>query len=362
MISLAQLIVFSFISFLISFLLFPVIIKIFKQLKWFDTPGTHKIHSEHVPSMGGVAILMAASLALLMALPLQQWIGFKYFFISIALMFLIGLRDDVLALSPRQKLFSQFLPVFVLVFLDRDILISFYGLISEKPFPLPLAYFISLLTVIIISNAYNLIDGIDGLAGAVGILASFFFGTWFYVAEQPYLALIALCFCGALVAFLLFNWQPSSIFMGDTGALMVGLLLAFLAIRFININYALPEGHLGKFSASISTAFCVLIVPVFDTLRVIVLRLRNLGSPFRADQRHLHHRLLAMGFSHAGAVTRLSGMNLFFIAIALGLKSQPDKVLLPILVGICLLISFVLKWKEPLSVNIKENAQTSRSA
>ncbi len=102
-------------------------------------------------------------------------------------MFLIGLRDDVLALSPRQKLFSQFLPVIVLVFLDNVVLVSLYGFVKDVNFSWPVAYLVSVFTVIIITNAYNLIDGIDGLAGSIGILALFFYGTWFYVAGQPYL-------------------------------------------------------------------------------------------------------------------------------------------------------------------------------
>lgn len=356
MISLTRLVIFSFTSFLISFLLFPVIIKIFKQLKWFDTPGTHKIHSDFVPSMGGVSILTGSLLALLMALPLQQWINMKYFFISVALMFLIGLRDDVLALSPRQKLFSQFLPVFVLVFLDNIKLMSLYGLVQESYFPTPVSYFLSLFTVIIVTNAYNLIDGIDGLAGTIGFLVLFFFGIWFYMADQPFLSLIALCIAGSLVAFLFFNWQPSSIFMGDTGALTVGLILSYLAIRFINHNYQLPEGHLAKFNASISTAICVLIIPVFDTFRVIVLRLRNLQSPFHADRNHLHHRLLGWGLSHASAVKWITGLNIFFIVIALLFKSQPDHIVLPVVVVLCLLITVTLKWRQRSSLNSITNA------
>ncbi len=356
MISISRLVIFSFVSFLIAFLLFPVIIKIFKQLKWFDSPGTHKIHSDFVPSMGGVTILAGASLALLMGLPLQQWIVMRYFFISVALMFLIGLRDDVLALSPRQKLFSQFLPVFVLVFLDNVILHSFYGLTPDLVFPSPFAYFITLFTVIIITNAYNLIDGIDGLAGTVGFLALFFFGTWFYLAGHSFLSLIALCFAGALVAFLFFNWQPSRIFMGDTGALTVGLILSYFAIRFINLNYNLPDDHLVKFNATISTAVCVLIIPVFDTLRVIILRLRIMQSPFHADRNHLHHRLLSLGLTHAGAVKWIALINVSFIILAFLLKSQPDTVLLPIVVIICLIISFVLKKGEPTPQNSITNA------
>jgi UDP-GlcNAc:undecaprenyl-phosphate/decaprenyl-phosphate GlcNAc-1-phosphate transferase len=339
-----QLIVFPFIAFLISFLIFPVIIKIFKKLNWFDTSGTHKIHSAFVPSMGGIPILIGAVLALLMALPLQQWIVMKYFFISVALMFLIGLRDDVLALSPRQKLFSQFLPVFVLIFLDQVILNSFYDLSKESVFPMPVSYLVTFLTVIIIANGYNLIDGIDGLAGSIGFLVLFFFGVWNYMAEQPFLSLIALCFAGTLFAFLLFNWQPSSIFMGDTGALTMGLILSFFAIRFINHNFQLPQGHVAKFNGSISTAVCVLIIPLFDTLRVIILRLRHGQSPFHADRNHIHHRFLSLGLSHAEAVKWIFAINVFMIGLCLLLKSQSDTIILPLVIISCLIINFVLKW------------------
>lgn len=356
MMPLTRIVIFSFISFLISFLLFPVIIKIFKHLKWFDSPGTHKIHSDFVPSMGGVAIMVGTTIALLMVLPLQQWIIMKYFFVSVALMFLIGLRDDVLALSPRQKLFSQFLPVFVLVFLDNVTLGSLYGLAGESSFPLPVMYIVSLFTVIIISNAYNLIDGIDGLAGTIGFLALLFFGVWFYLAGQPYLSLLALTFAGSMAAFLLFNWQPSSIFMGDTGALTVGLILSFFAVRFINYNFQLPEGQPVKFSASVSTSICVLIIPLFDTLRVIILRIRNGQSPFHADRKHLHHRLLASGLTHAGTVKWLAGVNIFFIALALLLKSQPDFIVLPIAILLCLLMSFGLKRQQQSISNSQTNA------
>lgn len=339
----SRLLIFSFIAFLISFLTFPVIIKLFRQLKWFESHGTHKIHSDYVPSMGGVAILIGTLLALLMGLPLQQWIAMKYFFISVALMFLIGLRDDVLALTPRQKLFSQFLPVFVLIFLDNVILGSFYDMTDGESFIVPVTYFVSILTVIIISNAYNLIDGIDGLAGSLGFIVTLFFGTWFYLAELPYLSLIALCFAGALFAFLLFNWQPSKIFMGDTGALTVGLVLSFFAIRFINHNFQLPEDHVAKFNASISTTVCVLIIPIFDTLRVIILRLRKMQSPFHADRNHIHHQFLSLGMSHAQAVKWIAGINLFFIALAIVMKAQSDLFILPIVVVVCLLVNFVLK-------------------
>src|SRR6185295_18533496 len=117
-------------------------------------------------------------------------------------------------------------------------------------------------------NAYNLIDGLDGLAGTIGILGLSVFGMWFHLVGNSAIGLISMIFAGALIAFLFFNWEPSKIFMGDTGALMIGLILSFLAITFINTNYHLPADHDYKLRASISSAICVVIIPVFDTLRV----------------------------------------------------------------------------------------------
>ena len=336
-----SIIIFPSISLVVSVLLFPLVIKIFKNLNWFDAPGTHKIHAASVPSMGGVAIMIGAVLTLLMGLPLHQWIERKYFFISLALMFLIGLRDDVLALTPRQKLISQFLPVLIAVFLDKALLYSFYEWNSD-PLPSYLSYFISFVVIIIVSNAYNLIDGIDGLAGAIGVIVLLFFGIWFVIADDQYTGLIALCFAGALMAFLFFNWQPSKIFMGDTGALTIGLLLSVFAIKFININSSLAIGHPAKFMASISTSFCILIVPLFDTFRVILIRLRQFQSPFHADRNHIHHRFLAAGMSHARSVIWIACIHVFFIGLAILMRGQSDLVLLPVIVIACLLINFAL--------------------
>ena len=314
-----------------------------RQWKLYDSPGDHKIHPDFTPSLGGIAILLGSIFALLMSLSLKDWMDGKYFFISLALMFIIGLRDDVLALTPKQKLYSQFLPVFLLVFLNQVTLRSTYGIVDLPFVPLWLIWVLSVFTLVILTNAYNLIDGLDGLAGTIGIIALTFFGLWFYSIGKTPLSLIAMTFAGALFAFLFFNWQPSKIFMGDTGALMIGFLLSFMAIEFINQNYELPSGHSSKFQASISTALAVVIIPVFDTLRVIILRLRKFQSPFKADRNHLHHQFLNLGYSHAKSVIVLGLINIGFILLAWLLRSQSDKLILPIIIAICLAINFIVK-------------------
>jgi UDP-GlcNAc:undecaprenyl-phosphate/decaprenyl-phosphate GlcNAc-1-phosphate transferase len=342
-VTITRILLYSSISFLISVLFFPVFIKLLRKWEILDNAGEHKIHSSFTPSMGGISILLGVVLTLLMSLPFQEWVRFKYFFIAIGLMFLIGLRDDILALDPKQKLFSQFLPVFLLVFLDDSLLTSFYGLIPGVSFPIYVSWIISIFTMVIVTNAYNLIDGVDGLAGSIGLLCLFCFGTWFYEIGNTSLSLISFCFAGSVAAFLFFNWQPSRIFMGDTGALMVGLLLTYLTFRFININEVLPTTHPAKFTASVATAICVLIIPIFDTFRVILLRIKRMQSPFRADRNHIHHQFLNLGFSHAGTVLILAGINVFFILLAVLLKKSSDQLILGLVVVICLGINMILK-------------------
>lgn len=321
----------------------------------FDSSGSHKIHSDFKPSMGGIAILLGALIALLMCLSFQEWISLRFFFIAIALMFIIGLRDDILALTPKQKLYSQFLPVLILVFLDRTTLDSTYGLFEDLIFPEWVSLVISLFVIVILTNAYNLVDGLDGLAGTIGVIVLGFYGVWFFSIGNTAVGFIAFCFSGALLAFLFFNWQPSKIFMGDTGALMIGLLISYLTIRFIRTNHDLPVSSAFKFTASVASAVCVMIIPIFDTLRVIILRLRKFQSPFKADKNHLHHQFLNLGMDHARSVISIALISIFFLVIAVLLRKQGDLVILAIVLVVCLTINFTLKILQTKRVNGAEN-------
>jgi UDP-N-acetylmuramyl pentapeptide phosphotransferase/UDP-N-acetylglucosamine-1-phosphate transferase len=316
------------------------------QLNLFDSPGHHKIHENYKPSLGGVAILLGPIISLLLGLPFHDWVSLKYFFISLLLMFFIGLRDDILALTPKQKLYSQFLPVIVLVVLNQTTLNSSYGLIDLPEIPTAVIWVLSIFTMIILTNAYNLIDGLDGLAGTIGAITLAALGIWFYLTGNVPISLVSLCFAGALLAFLFFNWQPSKIFMGDTGALMIGFLLSYLTVLFINANYVLPAENEYKFSASIGTAVCVVIIPVFDTLRVIILRLRQGQSPFHADRNHLHHQFLNLGFNHAQSVIIIATLNIAMIVLAWFLRKQNDLLILGVVLALCLAINFALRWAQ----------------
>lgn len=308
--------------------------------------------------MGGLSIFLGSMATLVMCLSLQDWVTLKYFFISLALMFIIGLRDDILALTAKQKFYSQFLPILTLVLIDNTRLSSTYDVMGEFYFPEIVSILLTAFVLLILTNAYNLIDGLDGLAGTIGFIILLFFGIWFYEIGEMSISYIAFAFCGALLAFLYFNWQPSKIFMGDTGALMIGLLISFLSIRFINTNYTLPDAHAFKFESSVGTAICVLIVPVFDTLRVIILRLRRLQSPFKADKNHIHHQFIKLGFSHAKTVLFMSSISIFFLLIAVLLRKQGDILILSIALVVGLIINYLLRIAQ--TKRVTENGTTSK--
>lgn len=343
------------ISFLVAFLFFPVFIKVLSQWKLFDSSGEHRIHAGFTPSMGGLAILLGAMVSLILSISFQSWVTLRYFFISLILMFIIGMRDDILALSPKQKLYSQFLPVLILVFLDRTFLTSTYGLLGYYPFPEWVGMAVTVFVIVILTNAYNLIDGLDGLAGTIGLIILLSYGSWFFLIGETSISYIAYCFAGALLAFLYFNWQPSRIFMGDTGALMIGLLISYLSIKFIHISYHLPAGNPYRFPAPVATAICVLIIPVFDTLRVIIIRLRKFQSPFKADRNHLHHQFINLGFSHRKSVLSIAAINLLFLVLALLLRHQGNWLILAIVLVVCLGINFLLKFTQARMAHGRQN-------
>lgn len=143
--------------------------------------------------------------------------------------------------------------------------------------------------------------------------------------------------------------------MGDTGALMIGLLISYLTIRFIRTNHDLPVSSAFKFTASVASAVCVMIIPIFDTLRVIILRLRKFQSPFKADKNHLHHQFLNLGMDHARSVISIALISIFFLVIAVLLRKQGDLVILAIVLVVCLTINFTLKILQTKRVNGAEN-------
>jgi UDP-N-acetylmuramyl pentapeptide phosphotransferase/UDP-N-acetylglucosamine-1-phosphate transferase len=271
----------------------------------------------------------------------SQWDSVRFVLASLLLVFMIGVRDDLVPFRALHKLFGQIVAVIILLF--SDIIIgSLYGLFGIQELPLFLAYMLSGFTIIIVTNSFNLIDGLDGLAGSVGLAALSAFGLWFYWVGDYMFGLFSFAMIGGILAFLVFNWEPSEIFMGDTGAMVVGMLLAVLAIRFMQVNHNLPEIHPAKFLATIASATAIIIIPICDTLRIIILRLIKGQSPFRPDKSHVHHAIMRLGMTHSQTALILAFVNLIFIGGAFLLRDFGDIIVLPILIITALVLSILL--------------------
>lgn len=345
-------------SLLVSFLIIPIIIKIFKKRGLFDEPGGRKIHKKQTPTMGGIAIFAGMGIGSIIWISLDGLAGFKYLFGAIFISFITGLRDDLIPLKPIHKLLGQIIAAGMVIVLEDIRLRSLYGFFGVYEIPYVLSVALTLFTIIVITNSFNLIDGLDGLAGTLSLIAFLFFGVWFYLHDQQVMAIIMASFVGALIGFLMFNWEPSKIFMGDTGALVIGFAMAIAAIYFIDYNYTLAGDDPYKFTGGIGTAIAVIIMPLFDTLRVFISRTMRGQSPFSPDKTHIHHLIMRMGVGHAGTVLIMDAINLLFIALVLLLSTYSDHVVLPAVVifavMLSLLLDFILSRRFPKKITAKK--------
>lgn len=329
-------------SFVISFLIVPVIIKYSLKKNLLDVPGRRKIHKKVTPSMGGIAIFCAFFISSLIWINLSSWNEIKWILFALFVIFFIGVRDDLVPLRAMFKLIGQiFAATLLIVFFDLRI-DSFYGILGITDLPDAVSYLLTIFTIIIITNSFNLIDGLDGLAGTISIIALFCFGFWFYLIGDNTFATLAFIMGGAILAFLIFNWEPSEVFMGDTGALVIGMLLAILALHFINANYLLPLESPYKFMSSIGTAACIIIIPLVDTSRIIILRLLKGKSPFKPDKSHVHHAIMRLGKTHSQTSLILGGVHVFYILMALALRNFTDRYVLLAVVGLSIGLSVTL--------------------
>jgi len=320
------------VSFIITFLAIPVVLQVAEKKKLYDMPDERKVHTRLVASLGGVGIFGGFILASLLSIQGYLNPEFQYFFAAAMVIFFLGLKDDLMILSASKKFIGQIIAASILIHLGGIRLDSMFGLFGVEQLPEGFGLALSYLTIIVIINSFNLIDGVDGLAASLGILTMLVFGTYFFAVEYQAYALLAFSMAGSLVAFLIFNHHPAKIFMGDSGSLMIGLINSILVIKFINVAHA-PFVAV-PLSSSVAIGFAILIVPLLDTLRVFAIRILNGNSPFTPDRNHVHHLLLDRGLSHAAVTFTCVGINVGFILLAWFGKSIGTTYLLLIMLTI----------------------------
>lgn len=293
----------------------PLVVKVTSLKHLTDVPAKRKVHKHEIPTLGGVAIFAGFSTGFLMSIN-GYMEGVTYFTVAILLLFFVGIKDDLITLDPRKRLIAEIMAAVCLIYFTDIRITDFHGFLGITTIPVWATYFTTICLMIIIINAVNLIDGIDGLAATSSIIATGTFGYWFLLSGNENYTIMAASLMGALIGFLRFNLSTgkNKIFMGDTGSLIIGFLLAAMCIRFNETNAGASTWHDLDSAPAISIA--ILIVPLFDTLRVFTVRLFYHQHPFTADNRHIHHLLLRAGFSHRRATFLMCMAQLYIISLA----------------------------------------------
>jgi UDP-N-acetylmuramyl pentapeptide phosphotransferase/UDP-N-acetylglucosamine-1-phosphate transferase len=314
-----QVLISGILAFLITFFSIPVIMDVAKRKKLFDEPEERKIHKAVIPTLGGLGIFAGFIMATLLSAPPSAPV-LQYFMAAFMVIFFMGIKDDILILSASKKFIGQLVAAGILIKFGGIQITNMYGVLGFHEIPHGVSVLITLFTIVVITNSFNLIDGVDGLAGSLGLLTSFTFGLYFYASGQPLYSLMAFSLSGSLIAYLIYNFHPAKIFMGDTGSLLIGLLNSIFVIKFISIA-ADPTMPFPLQSAP-AIGFAILIVPLFDTLRVVGLRILSRRSPFSPDKNHIHHFLLDLGLSHKMITFTCLAANILFIGLAYSLRAS----------------------------------------
>ncbi len=320
------------ISFAVSFLAIPVIIRVAALKKLYDIPDARKVHQAPIPALGGLGIFAGFSFAALLITNFQETRDVQYFLAASVVIFYLGLKDDIVVISPIKKFIGQVLAAFIIIYYGNLQISSMHGFLGVNHLPETFSLLFTYLTVIVIINSFNLIDGIDGLAGSLGLLSSSVFGIYFVSIGHTGEAVLAFSLAGSILAFLIFNFQPARIFMGDTGSLLIGLINAILVIRFINI--AGQPGVSFPIQAAPAVGFGILMVPLLDTLRVFGIRMFKRRSPFSPDRNHIHHLFLDHGFSHRTVAILLLTLNAAAVAISFLMRKSGCNLLMAVIFGI----------------------------
>lgn len=306
-------------AFVIAYQTFPTILYVSMKKRLMDEPDSRSMHTNRTPTLGGIGIFFSIVVVMTIC---GAYLNTKVLLLvmgGLTILFFLGLKDDLTVLSAGKKFTGQlFAALLLIVFTDTRI-IGFSKILDVDVLPYWVSVFFTLFVYILIINAYNLIDGVDGLAGSIALIMSAVFAVLFYNSGDLSLATIAVALIGALFAFLRYNMSPKhKIFMGDTGSMIVGFLLAFFTISFISQSQTNIDSS--YYRASPALALAMLFYPLMDTCRIFFIRIFLLKqSPFEADRNHIHHRFIQLGFTHLQTTGIIVLVNSMVVIIAFSL-------------------------------------------
>ncbi|MEA2043582.1 MAG: MraY family glycosyltransferase [Bacteroidota bacterium] len=299
-------------AFIITYAAIPSIVRVAKLKSLTDKPNERKMHSSEVPTLGGIAIFAGVMISALMFTDVSNFPQLAYIAVGAILLFFIGIKDDILVIAPTTKLFGQILTGIILAVFTDIRLTDLHGFFNIHHIPEYVSIALSVFVIVVIVNSLNLVDGIDGLASGIGIVAGSSYGIWFYQTGHIPEAIISVSLVGALLAFLRFNLfsKKEKIFMGDTGSLILGYFLAVLTIRFneYNIDHDFKYAIWGAPAVSVA----ILVIPLFDTIRVMFIRVIIRQPIFLPDKRHIHHLFMRAGLSQTQTLIVILFINIVY--------------------------------------------------
>ena len=316
-------------------IIIPRILIISLRKRLFDTPDARKVHKKPVSRLGGVSFFPAILFTVTFLIGIcymtgwvslvdtgQHWVQILFMCTGLTLLYIVGIADDLIGVRYRQKFIVQIFCAILLV--SSGLWINnLYGIFGIYELPPVVGLPFTVFTIVFITNAINLIDGIDGLASGLSGIALLFFTILFIYQREWLYAALAIVTLGTIIPFFYYNvfGNPNrgrKIFMGDTGSLTIGFILSILAIRFSMYDNAV----LHRVPDAIVVAFSLLITPVFDVVRVILHRARFGKNIFSPDKNHIHHKFLALGFSHRAAMITILLISAGFAAMNLLLLTR----------------------------------------
>jgi UDP-N-acetylmuramyl pentapeptide phosphotransferase/UDP-N-acetylglucosamine-1-phosphate transferase len=323
-------------AFFVVLFTMPSLIKVARMKHLVDEPSEErKVHHRSVPTIGGIIIFASILFSYALWFPRVAVLGedpseyrtlyyamgdayldFKFVIAAMVLLFFIGVKDDIIGFSPVKKLVGHMVVGYILVMMAGIRISNMHGIFGIYELPQYVSIALSFFVYVVLVNAFNLIDGVDGLAGGIGLIASLTYGMWLYLAGDIALSLLAFVLAGALVGFLFFNWHPARIFMGDSGSLIIGAILSVLAMKVVDHDTSRLPAYLKQIPTPIF-AMAVIAYPLVDTLRIFVYRMSRGISPFAADRNHIHHRLMDLGLGHRKTTGLLYLYAICIIALSL---------------------------------------------
>ena len=339
-------------SFFVVLVTTPSLIKVAKLKQLVDVPGEdRKLHSRRVPTIGGIIIFASILFAFSLWLPtgpnvsydilLERSLDLKYLTSALIILFFIGVKDDIIGVSPIKKLLSLALVGFILVIMGDFRITNFDGLLGLYEIPYWASVLLSFFVYIVIVNAFNLIDGVDGLAASQGLIIAIFFAIWFYLMGNQTLVLLSAVLAGALLGFLFFNFSPAKIFMGDSGSMTIGVIVSLLAIWLISKDNSQMSYPFDQLRTPLA-AMTLLAYPLTDTIRVFTMRALKGKSPFEADKNHIHHKMLLNGLNHKQIVLFVTIYSILMVGVLMLSNGLEPNLSLIILLAFNVLFTYIL--------------------